>query len=187
MDYLFHVDYSFSFAASVSSLGSPLSTLLSPRQRDIEKSSPIVLDEGELQVLNSTGFNIGVEVVKEQAASSSAAMTDLLGGAYSTLAETAVGSSTVAESAGAPSTVPETAGASTTVSVTAGASSTVNTVISSPTVAPPVKPSPNTPHENPDWLQDLKDNFSEEIILPCSARTRSAVEKNLYIEVNLGL
>ena len=38
-------------------------------------------------------------------------------------------------------------------------------------------------HQFPDWLSDLKKNFKAEIVEPCSARTREAVENDDYIEV----
>lgn len=45
----------------------------------------------------------------------------------------------------------------------------------------------STVHLNSGWLEQLKTNFSAEIIAGCSARTRSAVEDNEYIEVVLKL
>ena len=120
-----------------------------------------MVEEEHHQGWDEDVFNISVEVVKEP---------DLSNGASNTTAIIDLG-----RALRASSPVPETAGASSTA------------VISSPTAALSVKSSPNTPHEKPDWLQDLKENFTEQIIHPCSAMTRSAVEKNLYIEVNLSL
>ena len=40
----------------------------------------------------------------------------------------------------------------------------------------------STIHQNPNWLADLKTNFTTEIISVCSARTKSAVENNENIE-----
>ena len=41
--------------------------------------------------------------------------------------------------------------------------------------------SKQTRHSAPDWLETLQVNFKEEIILPCSAKTVSAVEINQSI------
>ena len=38
-------------------------------------------------------------------------------------------------------------------------------------------------HKFPNWLSDLKKNFKEEIVDPCSAKVREAVENDVYIEV----
>ena len=38
-------------------------------------------------------------------------------------------------------------------------------------------------HLQPGWLDDLLANFKEQIIDQCSARTRTAVENNKYLEV----
>ena len=38
-------------------------------------------------------------------------------------------------------------------------------------------------HQHPDWLKELKSNFHQEIIVPCSARTRQAVDADEYVEV----
>ena len=40
-----------------------------------------------------------------------------------------------------------------------------------------------TVHQQPDWVQLLKDNFCREIVSPCSFLTVSAVNENLYIQV----
>ena len=40
-----------------------------------------------------------------------------------------------------------------------------------------------TVHTNPDWMRDLKQNFSIDIIQCCSQRTRTAVENNEDVEV----
>ena len=40
-----------------------------------------------------------------------------------------------------------------------------------------------TVHQQPNWVQVLKDNFFSEIISPCSHLTVSAVNENLYIQV----
>ena len=64
-----------------------------------------------------------------------------------------------------------------TMNTSSPVASTVNTSLPRALVA-------TTVHEQPDWLQQLKDNFSQEIISPCSAITRSAVEKNMYIQVH---
>ena len=44
-------------------------------------------------------------------------------------------------------------------------------------------PSSSNIHQNPDWLKELKINFHTEIISPCSARTRQAVDGDEYVEV----
>ena len=44
-------------------------------------------------------------------------------------------------------------------------------------------PSSSNIHQNPDWLKQLKINFHTEIISPCSARTRQAVDGDEYVEV----
>ena len=38
-------------------------------------------------------------------------------------------------------------------------------------------------HQNPNWLSNLKKNFYSEIIQPCSAKSKAAVEDDKYIEV----
>ena len=40
-------------------------------------------------------------------------------------------------------------------------------------------------HKNPNWLKELKSNFYAEIIDPCSARTKSAVQSDKYIKVSV--
>ena len=42
-----------------------------------------------------------------------------------------------------------------------------------------------TVHQNPSWCRDLKINFKREVIDPCSARAREAVENDELIEVVL--
>ena len=42
-----------------------------------------------------------------------------------------------------------------------------------------------TIHSNPGWLPDLKKNFMEEIIEPCTTKVKKAVKGNVYIEVGL--
>ena len=38
---------------------------------------------------------------------------------------------------------------------------------------------------SPDWMRDLKENFANLIVKPCSERTRSAVDNNEDIEVRI--
>ena len=40
-------------------------------------------------------------------------------------------------------------------------------------------------HKNPNWLKELKSNFYAKIIDPCSARTKSAVQSDKYINVSV--
>ena len=44
------------------------------------------------------------------------------------------------------------------------------------------KPQP-TVHSKPDWMKDLKKNFSKEIVEVCSERTRTAVKDNEDVQV----
>ena len=63
-------------------------------------------------------------------------------------------------------------------SVTVGATESSSSAVASP------PPGPTTVHQQPNWLPALKENFVEQIIAPCSGRTRKAVEENEYIEVS---
>lgn len=40
-----------------------------------------------------------------------------------------------------------------------------------------------TPHSKPDWLENLRKNFDQDIIQVCSNNTKTAVENNKKIEV----
>lgn len=40
-----------------------------------------------------------------------------------------------------------------------------------------------TPHSRPDWLENLRRNFDQDIIQVCSNNTKTAVENNKKIEV----
>ena len=61
-----------------------------------------------------------------------------------------------------------------------------STPVPSPVAAKVVSPA-ETVYQDPNWLKDLKRNFSSEIISPCSARARSAVADDEYIQVWLAL
>ena len=55
--------------------------------------------------------------------------------------------------------------------------------LSRPAATPPAVSS--TVHQNPNWLAELKRNFHAEVIEPCSARARDAVENDEDIEVGI--
>ena len=51
------------------------------------------------------------------------------------------------------------------------------------TSTPAMKQPATTVHQQPNWLPELKANFYEVIISPCSHRVRVAVEQDEYLEV----
>ena len=75
-----------------------------------------------------------------------------------------------------PPVSPRATGSAPSVSV--GAPESSSSSVASPS------PKPTTVHQQPKWLPALKENFAEQIIAPCSGRTRKAVEENEYIEVS---